>query len=93
MYFTLYHALLFYIKCYYTAVLSVSNILLLGGIDEELTFLGNGIELELIFLETKGIGIDLGIDKKELERNLEMRKRNRPRFCLLCPYIYVLSIF
>ena len=39
----------------------------------------NGIELELTFLKhvkTKGIGIDSGIDKKELKRNLELIKRN-----------------
>ena len=34
------------------------------------------IELELTFLNTKGIGINSGIDKKELEWNLELIKRN-----------------
>ena len=34
------------------------------------------IELELTFFNTKGIGIDSGIDKKELEWNLELIKRN-----------------
>ena len=47
----------------------------LKGID----FLGIGIELELTFLKTKGIGIDSGIDKKELEWNLELIKRNLPQ--------------
>ena len=57
---------------YYTAVLFVLKVSFLGGID----FLGIGIELELTFLNTKGIGIDSGIDKKELEWNLELIKRN-----------------
>ena len=48
---------------YYTAVLFVLKVSFLGGID----FLGIGIELELIFLNTKGIGIDSGMDKKEFE--------------------------
>ena len=50
------------------------------GID----FLGIGIELELTFLKTKGIGIDSGIDKKELEWNLELIKRNWPQLCCAC---------
>ena len=52
MYFILYQVLLFYfISSYYTAVLCVSKVSFLGGIDKELTF----------FLKTKGL--DSGIDK------------------------------
>ena len=44
MYFILYQVLLFYfISSYYTAVLCVSKVSFLGGIDKELTF----YELEL----------------------------------------------
>ena len=76
MYFILYQVLLFYfISNYYTAVLCVSKVSFLGGINKELT-LGIEIELELTFLKTKGIGIDSGIDEKELEWNLELIKRN-----------------
>ena len=60
---------------YYTAVLFVLKVSFLGGID----FSGIGIELELIFLNTKGIGIDSGMDKKEFEWNLELIKRNWPQ--------------
>ena len=77
MYFILYQVLLFYfISSYYTAVLCVSKVSFLGGIDKEFDFLGIGIELELTFLKTKGIGIDSGIDKMELEWNLELIKSN-----------------
>ena len=44
-----------------------------------MTFSGIEIELELTFLKAKGIGIDTGIDKKELEWNLELIKRNWPQ--------------
>ena len=54
----------------YTAVLFVLKVSFLGGI----YFLGIGIELELTVFNTKGIGIDSGIDKKELEWNLELIK-------------------
>ena len=37
MYFILYWALIFYM-CYYNAILCLTNILILGGIDKELTF-------------------------------------------------------
>ena len=79
MYFILYQVLLFYwISSYYTAVPCVSK----SHSWVELIrnwFLGIGIELELTFLKTKGIGIDSGIDKKELEWNLELIKRNWPQ--------------
>ena len=45
-------------------------------------FFGIGIELELTFLKTKGIGIQSGIDKKELEWNLELIKSNWPQLCI-----------
>ena len=41
--------------------------LILGWNRSVIDFLG--IELELTFLKNKGIGIDSGIDKKELEWN------------------------
>ena len=60
-----------FISSYYTDVLCVSKVSLLGGIEKELNFK----ELELTFLKTKGIGNDSGIDKKELEWNLELLKK------------------
>ena len=69
MYFILHQVLsFFYVKLLYSCSMCIKS-LILGwnwlGID----FLGIGIELELIFLKTKGIGIDSGVDEKELEWN------------------------
>ena len=80
MYFILYQVLLFYIKLLYSCSMCIKLLILWWnwwGID----FLGIGIELELTFLKTKGIGIDSGIDKKELEWNLELIKKNWPQLC------------
>ena len=51
--------------------------LILGWNWQGINFLG--IELELTFLKTKGIGINSGIDKRELEWNVELIKRNWPQ--------------
>ena len=62
MYFILYQVLLFYfISSYYTAVLCLSKVSFLCGIDKELTF----YELELTFLKPK-----------ELELTQELINRN-----------------